>query len=477
MASTDAPSAQESRLESGAMGTSDIVFFVLAGVAPMGAVVALITLAIALGNGAGVPGTYLVAGLVLALFAAGYVRMSRRIVNVGGFYTYAREGLGLHAGGATAYVALLSYNAAVVGIFGGLAYFASLVVTEMGVPVSWQACAVVCFVLVGVLAFFEVTLSAKVLGFLLGAEVLVLMVFNVAVLVEKGFHGFSLAVFEPSAVFGTGFGVSLMFAFGSYVGFEATALYGEEARQPRRSVPRATYISLAIITVFYLITSWAALAAEDVVDAQSVASQDVATGKTYMFEAGTKLMGSSYTDVMAILVMTSLFAAFLAFHANTARYHVALARDGLLPRLFARTHPRYGSPVAASALQLAVVAAATIGFTAAGQDPYLGMGTSLYSLGVLGIVVLQAIAAISIVNYFLRNREDESLIASVVAPALGAAGLIAGVVLMVKNYPTLTLSTTQWINSLPWALPVIAILGAVVAIVAKAGSSSMEDHS
>jgi hypothetical protein len=60
------------QLERGAMGTTDIAFFVLAGAAPMGVVVALLTLSIALGNGGGVPGTYLIAGVVLALFAAGY---------------------------------------------------------------------------------------------------------------------------------------------------------------------------------------------------------------------------------------------------------------------------------------------------------------------------------------------------------------------------------------------------------------------
>jgi hypothetical protein len=61
-----------SQLEPGAMGTADIAFFVLADVAPMGVVVALVTLSIALSNGAGVPGSHLVAGVVLALFAAGY---------------------------------------------------------------------------------------------------------------------------------------------------------------------------------------------------------------------------------------------------------------------------------------------------------------------------------------------------------------------------------------------------------------------
>jgi amino acid transporter len=85
----------------------------------MGVVVALLTLSIALGNGAGVPGTYLIAGVVLALFSAGYVRISRRITNVGGFYTYARQGLGRRAGGATSYIAVLGYKAATIGIFGG----------------------------------------------------------------------------------------------------------------------------------------------------------------------------------------------------------------------------------------------------------------------------------------------------------------------------------------------------------------------
>ena len=137
MSRTGSTSPPGGQLERGAMGTADIVFFVLAGVAPMGVVVAILTLSIALGNGAGVPGTYAVAGVVLALFAAGYVRMSRRITNVGGFYTYARQGLGRRAGGATAYIALLAYNAATIGIFGALAYFASQTSASFGVHVSW----------------------------------------------------------------------------------------------------------------------------------------------------------------------------------------------------------------------------------------------------------------------------------------------------------------------------------------------------
>lgn len=135
----------------------------------------------------------------------------------------------------------------------------------------------------------------------------------------------------------------------------------------------------------------------------------------------------------ALVVLSGTdFAPFLmrqAFHCNTARYHLALSRDGLLPRAMSRTHPRYGSPVVASAAQLGLLAAVVIGFTLASQDPYLGMGTSLYGLGVLGIVLLQAIAAAAIVGYFLRHRRGESVWGTIIAPALGGIGLVTGIVL------------------------------------------------
>ena len=196
----------------------------------------------------------------------------------------------------------------------------------------------------------------------------------------------------------------------------------------------------------------------------------------FIFAANAKYVGGFTTDVMQILVVTSLFAAFLAFHCNTARYHLALSRDGLLPRALSRTHPRYGSPVAASAVQLALLAVIVIGFTLAGQDPYLGMGTSLYGLGVLGIVLLQAIAAAAIVGYFRRHRCGESVWGTIIAPALGGIGLVIGIVLMILNYSTLTGSTVAWVNWLPLLLPAAAAIGAVMAGRQPPHEPSDDDH-
>ena len=170
---------------------------------------------------------------------------------------------------------------------------------------------------------------------------------------------------------------------------------------------------------------------------------------------------------MQVLVVTSLFAAFLAFHANTARYHFALARDGLLPRALARTHPKHGSPIGGSAAQLALTAIVVIAFALAGQDPYLKMGVALYGVGVIGIVALQALASFAVIRYFATNPTGESRLATVVAPLLGGAGLAVGVALMVTNYGTLTGSTVGWINALPWLLVAAAAAGAVVALVRR----------
>jgi amino acid transporter len=446
-------------LDRDAMSTADIVFFVLAGVAPMGVVVSLTVLAIALGNGAGVPGTYLVTGAVLALFATGYVRMSRRMTSAGAFYAYAREGLGRRAAGATAYIAVLAYNAATIGILGSLGYFAHVVMASVvGIDLPWEAWAAAAFVIVAVLSYFEVTLSAKVLGVALLCEFLSLLAFDAGVLLDKGFHAFSLDVLRPSVVFAPGFGVALMLAFGSYVGFEATALYGEEAHDPKRSVPRATYVALALITGFYLVTTWAAISAYGVDQAQAAAGQNPTL---FVFAANANVVGGFTTDAMQILVVTSLFAAFLAFHCNSARYHYALARDGLLPRALARTHPVHGSPVVAGAVQLTIVAVVVTGFAVAGQHPYLRLGAALFGLGILGIVVLQAIASTAVAAYFVRHRGD-SVWGEIVAPALGAVGLSAGLVLMVDHYATLTSSSVGWINDLPWLLPIAALLGVAV---------------
>ena len=442
------------------LGTGNIVFLVLAAAGPMAATVSFVPLSIGLGSGIGAPGAYLAAGIVLGLFAVGYVAMSRHVTNAGAFYAYATRGLGKPIGFATAMIALVAYNAVVVAVVGFFGAFAQGAAAELvDVNWSWQVWSVIGFATVAGLSFFEIQLSARLLGVALILEVLVLLVMDVAILLDRGASAFTLDSFSPGTVFAGASGISLMYAFASYIGFEATAIYGEEAREPRRTVPRATYLALAIIASFYALTSWALVAGFGADGVVKAAAGDPAG---FVFVANAQYVGGFTNDLMQILICTSMFAVLLAFHNASARYIFALSRDGLLPRPLARTHPRHGSPYLASAVQLTVTAIAVVACAVGGLDPLLGIGAAFAGLGTLAIIVLQGIASFSVVGYFSR-RPDRHVVKTIVAPLLGGLGLAAAAIQVVHNYSSLTGVTSTVINHLWWVLPAVALLGFALA--------------
>ncbi len=449
-------------LHRGALGVPNIVFLVLAAAAPLGAMAGPMVLVVGLGNGAGAPGTYAYAALALAGFAVGYAAMSRYVTNAGAFYAYISQGVGRVAGVAAAYVAVVSYNAVACGVLATLGAFASPVFAEqLGIDLSWEVWAAIGFALVAFLAYRRVELSARVLGVALLLETLVLLVMDVAIVFSTGVS-FSFDVFSPATVFAGAPGVAFLFAFNSFIGFEATAIFGEEAKDPHRTIPRATYAALAIIGVFYAFTAWCVVSWFGAAEAQSIAAEHV---DTFVFDASAGAVGSFPTDVMQILLVTSLFASLLGIHNSAARYHFSLAREGLLPRRFARTHPRFGSPAAGSALGLVLIAIPVIGVAIAGSDPYLALGAIALALGTIGLLALQSATSFSVISFFLRKR-DEPLRPGVmvVGPALGGVALAIALYLGIDNWSLLTGVTSGWQTQLPWAVAAAGAIGVGVAL-------------
>lgn len=241
--------------------TPRIVFLVVAAAAPMSGVVGSVPLAYALGNGAGVPATFALAGLILLCFSVGYAAMSRHVVGAGGFYTYIGQGLGRPLAVAGGLTAVVAYTAAVAGVAGAFGYFAELVATAHRLPVPWPVWTGAALALTAVMGYRRIDLSARLLAVLMVTEVAVLGLLALAIGVRHGADTLPATTFAPGTVFTPGLGVALMFALISYVGFEAAALYGEESRDPKRSVPVATYASVVLITVFFALISWAAVGA------------------------------------------------------------------------------------------------------------------------------------------------------------------------------------------------------------------------
>jgi len=257
-----------SRLKRNAMGAPEMVFLVIAFAAPLAASTTNVPMAIGLGNGVGAPGAWLLVGLLLALFSVGYTAMSRHISNAGAFYAYITAGLGRRAGVGAGYVALVAYFASVILIGAFFGFFASAALdSEVGIDISWPVCAMVGLAAVFGLCYLGVQTSVRLLGVLLALETLLLVAIIVGVLLDVGPGSYPLRSFSPADIFSGTPGVALAFIFSTFLGFEATAIFAEEARDPKRTVARATYVAIAIIAFLYLAASWSAVAAVGADDA------------------------------------------------------------------------------------------------------------------------------------------------------------------------------------------------------------------
>ncbi|GLY81014.1 amino acid permease [Actinoallomurus iriomotensis] len=440
------------------MGTKDLVFTVLAALAPLTLIVAVAPLHF-LKGGAAVPGGYLVAGVVMALFAVGFMTMSRYVRNAGAFYATITRGLGRPMGSGAATLALLAYNALQISTYGALGLYATQSFEKYtGLSLPWWVFALVGVALVAWLGFTGIHTSARILGILLVLEVTVLVVMAVCVLAKGGAGSTSFTSFSPGTVLTPENGAMFTLVFGAFMGFESTAIFSEEARGGIRTVRRATYIAVAFIAVFYAFITWTIVQAFGAGAIQGAAEKDTANLVTGVFDRYTP---GPIAAVTQILLITSAFAALLALHNAANRYLFALGRERLVPAAFGRTHPRTRSPHLAGAVQTVLAAVVVVVWAVFGLDPYLGLLLWGSAIGFLGIIALWALCCLAVITYLRRNVPETGLWRGLIAPGLSFLALCLIFVLTVANISLLTGGGTVT-NAVVLGLCVLAFVAGIV---------------
>ena len=162
------------------------------------------------------------------------------------------------------------------------------------------------------------------------------MVINIAVIGQGGGSGVCRPRrSHPGNFFSGAPGIALIFALAGYIGFEATAVFRDEARDPARTIPRATYVALLLIGGFYALSSWAMVSAWGDEGSVAAATDNPANMLT---DTATRYVGSVAGDLVQIFLITSLFAALLSFHNVLARYIFSLGNTRALPERCGRSH-------------------------------------------------------------------------------------------------------------------------------------------
>ena len=419
----------------GKLGPTAIVFMVVAAAAPLTVVAGTFPIGIAAGNGAAFPASYIVCTAVLLLFAVGFTAMARHIRGAGAFYTYIAHGFGRHVGLGAAFLALLSYTAVQGGVYGYVGASMNELVTSHGGPaVPWYLYALVMMAVVATLGYRHIEVSGKVLGVLLICEVGIVMVINIAVIGKGGDYGLSSAVLHPGNFFSGAPGIALIFALAGYIGFEATAVFRDEARDPARTIPRATYIALLLSGGFSAPSSAVMVSAWADEGAVTVATDSPATMLT---DTATRYVGKVGGDLVQIFLITSLFAALLSFHNVLARYIFSLGNTRALPERCGRSHLRHDSPHIASAVQTVSALVLVVASVLCQLDPVTQVFTWFVGAASVGIVVLMTLTSAAVIVYFRRTRFDTRPWNTVIAPALGFIGLAVLSVMTAINLPLL----------------------------------------
>ncbi|THE16435.1 APC family permease [Kocuria rosea] len=437
----------------GSLGVGSIVFMVVAAAAPLTVIGGAAPLGMLMGNGAGYPSMYAISAAILLLFSVGLNAMSRTVAKPGAFFTYVGHGLGNAMGLGAAYLALLVYTCVQVAVYAYLGADLAGLAASVGIELPWWVFTLAMVALVGLLGFRHVELSAKVLGVVLVAEIGIVLVLAAAVVATGGAEGLSLAPFEPSAVVSGAPGVGLMMAFAGFIGFEATAVFRDEARDPERTIPRATYAAVLLIGVFYTFAGWALVMAWGPSQVLGAAAADptnmvVLTAQNYLGTAGAMLL--------QVLLLTSLFACVLSFHNVLTRYQHSMAGAGTLPQGLGAVHARHLSPYRSSLLQTGTAAALVAVLAALAWDPVLQVFTWLSGIATLGIVLLMALTSLAVVVHFARHRNSaDGSWRTRWAPALAMAGLLGASAVIVAYFPMLvdagwglSLSLIAWIPAL-----------------------------
>ena len=458
------PDQSPHTLAPGRLGAAAVVFFALAATAPIAVLIDVVPAAYATGGGPSVPLAFLALGLVLILFAAGYSAMAQRAPFAGAMYTYVTRGLGRPAGIGAAWVAVGSYQAVQLGLYGLLgAAAAPMLHTWFDVTAPWWAVAAGCWLLVALLGTIRVEITSGLIALLVLLEVTVAAGFAAANVLDPATGPHTVL---PTTVDRPALGLLLAVGLLAFAGFETAGAYAEEAIRPRRDPGRATYAAVAVFAVLLAVASWSLSAAAG---AGRITELARSRGSEVLFDlAGARLAPWAVT-MGRLILLTGLVAAILALHHTIARYLFALGRERILPAALGTTARRTRAPRAASIAQSAVVAVALAAAYAIGVADAPALSRRLTVVGALGIVALLLATSVAALLHLNRVPGDEGPWRRFVAPALStvALGLIG--FLVVRDLGVLL--GVPGDSRLRWVVPVavagMAVLGMLHALVLR----------
>ncbi len=415
--SPSAATTTETGLRRNAVGLPEVLFQSITMMAPAAAVAFAFPSGIAVAGGS-FPLAVILALVACVLLALSIGQLAIHLPSAGGFYTYVSHGLGRSLGFLTGWLTIpvyLLFMPVNLLIFGAVAEGFVETETNGSVDIAWWIWAIALAIVMGLLTFFGIRISAWTLvvaGLIEIVSFFLLSLFlfghapdgNTAQAFTPALSG------EPDLGGWKGVLQGAVFAFTAFIGFESAAPLGEESRNPRRIIPRAIFFSALAIGLFFVLTSYAGLAGygfnhifpTSPADTNSYLSDP---NPTPWLTLANAVWGQAGLVIITLVLLNSTAANTAAGYTALGRIVFAMARAGALPGWLGRLHSRYRTPYMVLILGGLISIGLAFWVTQAyGQLPL----NLIVILAVLTDCVLVAYIGVSISAFFYYRREHQS---------------------------------------------------------------------
>jgi amino acid transporter len=465
---TKAPESAD-RLNRGALRLVDISASTMANIGPaysfyFGAGFLFLTAGVA------APLTIIVAGIAIALLGNTLSQFSRAHPSTGGFISYVGKTFGGTSAVTTALLCGAGYIIAISSVLAICGGYISIVLNYyFSWNVPWVIFSVIFTAGAMYMMFRGVAVSTKLAGLFFGFEMLVLIVVSVAAIIKNGGH-LSAVPFEPSHINNGFSGLAAGFPLAVYlfIGWENSAALAEETSEPRRNVPRAVFLSIALMVTGYVLYAYAtatgfnynvtALSNPDILPFINVSHDVAAWLSVFAYIAGI-------TSTLGVLISAVNSQARLIFNAG---------REGLLPRWLGKVHPTRRTPVNAM-FAFVTIAAAIIavwavlhlagGAKQSSQMSAINFFVDSSTMGTILVLVVYLLSNLALPFYYRKYRPQEfNVVKHAVLPALGIVAIVVPLYYLCKPGQSAPL------NWFPYAA-----LGVIVVAVAYSVFASRRD--
>lgn len=446
-----APRTAAARLADARVGTATVLFFTAAAATPLTVVSAVVPTGFAATGHIGLPVAFLAVALVLAIFSVGFVSVAQRMPNAGAFYAYISLGVSRPAGVGGAWIALAAYNSLQVGLYGAFGpMLASLLHQWTGIDLPWWTLSLTAWLVVAALGVANLRNSQRLLLVLLAAEVALVLAYTAANFAHPADGALDFTALSPASL-GDGVGALLALAVLGFVGFEQSAVFSEQAAP--RTIRIATYLSVAGLALLYTLSSLSTVVAAGSDTVVAAASADPA-GLVFVLAATN--LGPWAATAGQVLLVSSILAALVSFHATCSRYGYALGLERVLPTALGRVHPRTMQPAAASLAQSSLGLLVIVAFAVSGLDPLTALFYTAGTGGALGVLILLAATSIAVIRHLHAHPTGENRWRHQIAPVLAALGVCTVLGLAISHFAVLLGVDPS--SPLRWAIPATYLL-------------------